>query len=520
MIVYLKLISTTYIETIIIKDLSNRRVLMINITTFARNLELVSQGAEGYDEVGMRDLLGQDIKTYESIIQKIESKISKWDQKTKQYYKHKTFKTWDLVKDQIVSSDSNLMNIMKTFVQRAMLLSESELKSFNLSNSDLFYLYRNGLSESYDAVNSSISTFTAEQEKLTQNILMIVLLLALAAIILMVVCFVAVLIPTLISVENSNRTVWRLFYLLPLDLIQEMRSRCEERLEMTHGLEPEVREETSKFKSIASRKNIVLNKKCYSILIRISLYYLISMGLFIFFYFFAYKNFGEVLKIKPKLLNLAGIRTANTNSAYFWLQECKYKNTQWSYKFQARDMGANLDPEEELIRTIREIEDNENKLVFDDYAGTGQSSTHYEYLWQEACWTEDCILLAKGLHSGILTYTADLLNKLNEINSGGQVDLTSIYSKKNELQYGEQVLFDLYNDYMTSTINFYISTVISVTSSYCLIVTLMYLLLYIPIINSVREEITKIWELGRLIPIEHRNKIMTAFKQASGKIKF
>ena len=45
----------------------------------------------------------------------------------------------------------------------------------------------------------------------------------------------------------------------------------------------------------------------------------------------------------------------------------------------------------------------------------------------------------------------------------------------------------------------------------------MYFLIYIPIINSVKEEVTKVWKLGRLIPIEHRNKIMAAFKEAIGK---
>jgi hypothetical protein len=78
-------------------------------------------------------------------------------------------------------------------------------------------------------------------------------------------------------------------------------------------------------------------------------------------------------------------------------------------------------------------------------------------------------------------------------------------------------LFDMYEEYMTNTINYYISTVIWVTSAYCFIVTLTFFIVYIPIINSVKDEITKVWKLGRLIPIEHRNKIMNAFKQASGK---
>jgi hypothetical protein len=289
---------------------------------------------------------------------------------------------------------------------------------------------------------------------------------------------------------------------------------------MTHGVEPEIREESSKFKSISNRKSIKLKKKCYSILIRISFYYLISMGLFIFFYYFAYKNFGEVLTLKPKLLNLAGQRTSNTNAAYFWLQECKYKSTDQSYKYLSKNNSLNQDPEQELLNTLSLLLSQEEDLVYKDYKSKGQSSSHSDYILKEACWSETCKLLSKGLHSSVLIFISDIYSLLQEIKSGSSPSLSKILLKKNELQNGCQFLFDLYDDFMTSTINFYISTVIVVTSSYCLIVTLLYLLIYIPIINSVREEITKIWELGRLIPIEHRNKIMTAFKQASGKMKF
>ena len=108
----------------------------------------------------------------------------------------------------------------------------------------------------------------------------------------------------------------------------------------------------------------------------------------------------------------------------------------------------------------------------------------------------------------------------SQILQGINVNLDSILSKKNELAYGEKVLFDLYDSFMTSEIQQNIQTVIWVASIYCIIVLFMYFFIYIPVVNTVKEEITKVWRLGRLIPIEHRNKIMEAFKQASRKKKF
>lgn len=520
MIIYLKLISNTYIDSIIIKELSDRRVLMANITISARNLELLHYSQGFYNEAGMKSLMSQDIDLYLSIISKIEEKIPNWDEKTKSLYKSNNVKTWDLVNDNIESTDYNLMDVMKVFVSRAAKLQKTKLSQVTRENPDFYYVYRNGLSESFSAINSSLSSFTVEQEKITENILLIVLLLALAAIILMILCFVAVLIPTLWSVEKSNGTVWRLFYLLPLDLVQEMRSRCEDRLDMTHGIEPEAQEEASKFKNIKTRRLIKPKKKFLAILLRISLYYLLSMALFIFFYYFAYKNFGDQLKLKPKILNLAGLRTVYSDVLYFWLQECQYKTSNNSYVFVTPDKNYNVNPAQELEKVILELLHVEMELVYGTYKGLGQSAEHKNYIFEEACWEGECELLVNGLHSGVLVYANEIVNAKNLIESGAQVDLEQVYRMKNELQYGEQVLFKMYEQFLTDSIEYYITTVIYVTSSYCVIVLALYLLVYIPIINSVREEITKIWKLGRLIPIEHRNKIMTAFKQASGKIKY
>ncbi|OMJ80531.1 hypothetical protein SteCoe_19171 [Stentor coeruleus] len=518
MIIYLKLISQTYISTIIIKDLSERRVIMSNLTIFARSLELLNYGIEAYDEVYIKQTMLEDINMYKNIVDNIENKIADWDSKTKDLYNNKLFSTWDLINSNTTKLfQENLMDVMKNFIARAVSLQLTDIKNINYLNEDLFYIYRNGLGESLKAVNSSIGIFTREQEKITDNILMIVLLLALSAIVLMILCFVAVLIPTLFSVEKSNGTVWRLFYLLPLDLVQEMRTRCEERLEMTHGIEVDTREEGQKFKSLVSRKNIKMKKKWYHILFRISLYYVISMGLFIFFYYFAYTNFGSILRIKPKLVNMSGLRTYNTNAAFFWLQELKYANTSFSYIYQTSEYRISISPEQEIKDAIEGLLFAEDSLVFEDLSHTGKTSEHDDYIWKSECFDGNCMILAKGLHAGILNFVNEVNDLENQILLGKNPDLKNILMKKNELAYGEKVLFDMYEEYMTNTINYYISTVIWVTSAYCFIVTLTFFIVYIPIINSVKDEITKVWKLGRLIPIEHRNKIMNAFKQASGK---
>lgn len=519
MIIYLKIVSTNYIDTFIVQELSKRRSLMCNITLFARDLQLINYKLENYDEHVIRKFLYNDILLYQNIVALIESKISYWDQVVQNFYTSQTFPVWDLVGGQIEKSELNLMNIMKNFISRSYSLYQTPLSNITYLNADLYYIYRNGIGESFEAINSSMQIFQAQEELSTNSIQIIILLLALAAITLMVICFFSVIIPTLFSMEKSNGTVWRLFYLLPLDLVQEMKSRCDERLEMTHGVEPEPSDDFHKFKNLKNRKSIKMKRKWDLVLIKISLYYILSTGFFMFFYYYAYLDFAQLLKLKPLLVNTSGLGIYSTNSIFFWLQELKYENSSLSYMNETDKYRSISSPKLKISDYLNLLHFSEFSLVYGDLSGQGMTSLHQSYLLDSCCFSPNCLILKKGVHSGVLMYSNDVLNIQKAILASKNPNLTSILNKKNELIYGQKILKDLYNQDVTNAIQSNINTIIIVTTIYCLLVTFLYFVIYIPVINSVKEEITKVWKLGRLIPIEHRSKIMTAFKQASGKIK-
>lgn len=513
-IVYLKLASTIYIDTLDIKDLAIRRSLMANITSWARDLELKGLAQEFYDESSIRYLLNADISQFQSIVWHIEDKISTWDSTTQEYYNSALQPTWSLVGNSAQKTEKNLMNIMKDFISRAQAISNTSIPNIDSNNTDLYYLYRNGLSESLQAVNQSLYIFSAQQEGITNNLLLIVLMLALAAIVLLVLCFALVILPTLFYVERSNETVWKLFYLLPLDFVQEMRSRSEDRLETMHGLDPEPPSDNKKFKNLTSRKGIKVQKKWPIILSSISIYYLLSIAMFIFFYYYAYLNFGALLKNKPSIVSTACQRRFEANTAYFWLQELKYYNSSLSFLRETPVFRYNTMPALELDYSIEQLEYCEYLLIYGDLSEMGKSSLHNEYIWDSQCLSANCSLLAKGFHAGVLVYIDEVLDIRGKILAGKNPDLSGVFAKKNELIYGGQVLLDMYDVDMTTQIQVTIDTVVWVTSIYCILVTAMYFFIYIPIINSVKDEVTKVWKLGRLIPIEQRNKIMSAFKEA------
>ena len=238
-----------------------------------------------------------------------------------------------------------------------------------------------------------------------------------------------------------------------------MRARSEERLEMIHGIEIE-RDETQRFKNLENRKNIKLKSKWPKIFIRISLYYLLSTGLFVFCYYYAYVDFGDLLHNKPTVVNVSGLRTFSTDSAFFWLQELNYLNSEISYIYEVPADQFISNPTQEITNALNMLAVAEESLAYGEYSAIGKNQQHETYLLSNFCLTDNCLILAQGLHSAVLLYISDMLFLESQILQGINVNLDSILSKKNELAYGEKVLFDLYDSFMTSEIQQNIQTVI------------------------------------------------------------
>lgn len=104
--------------------------------------------------------------------------------------------------------------------------------------------------------------------------------------------------------------------MLPLDLVLDMKSRCEERLEIVHGVAIEHKNE-NKFISIRERDSIKATTKWPHILIRISIYYILSALFFVSFYYQGYILFMNSVDIKPIVDKFAGDQSSLVVSSYF-----------------------------------------------------------------------------------------------------------------------------------------------------------------------------------------------------------
>ena len=131
MIIYLEIVSQVYIDTVIVKDLSQTRLIMANLTSFSRNLELTNYGQEGYNEEEMRDFITSDISSFTKLVSVIEDSYNKWDAETRKIFTDSNILTWELISDEKKMTKKDLIDVLKDFLLRSTYLNQDKLSDIS-----------------------------------------------------------------------------------------------------------------------------------------------------------------------------------------------------------------------------------------------------------------------------------------------------------------------------------------------------------------------------------------------------
>ncbi|CAG9334093.1 unnamed protein product [Blepharisma stoltei] len=514
MVIYMSVVAGQFQEKVVVKDVTQRRILNSYLALEGRNLYLSAVNYEISDTYEtISNNMKADVESYADIVNRASKRLKTWPKgKYRDMYYNSEFMRFKLNDDIIVAETDNLMDLMRNMIEEGNILSATDASNIDNQNPSFFYLLRNGHSETLSALNESIYVLKSEERSMLTSVLNIVLILAVFAICLLIICLIVVLIPTLLSVEYSNQTVWSLFINLPLELIQEMRSRCEERLEQTHGCEPQLLTNIRVFKSLASREKVKAKAKWPRIICKMSIYYASSFLFFILFYFKGFLVYDNLLYTKPIVVDWAGQRVLAVNMVFFWLQEIKHHNQTWSYYNVIPYMRSAISLECELDKAIENLRWAEYYLLYGSVAYLGKSQSHKDLLLDKGCDIAECGFLERGLHSGIEDYIEDVSYARDLILSGQDVSIEDIRAQMKALLQLSTELRDKYISDIGSILDDTTLLIIGLTVAYIVFVLFLYFFVYIPGLNVIQREITSIWTLGRLIPIAHRAKILRTLK--------
>lgn len=524
MMLYLYFITQRYLDVINITDLSLQRIQVTNIAQSARQLQMVAAGQISADleptYLASLEFLSQEIQ---AIRKRIADRVSDWeDGKQKSMYLEDLVITWELINSKIVSSNYNLLNILDKYASHAIAYLNLKREMRTCSNSDLFFIYRNTFGMGTNMMNVSLDWFMDQESTNLSSTMNIILVLGGIAVALLTVFLVGIMLPTVLAVERANQNVWSFFYGLPLDIVQEMIFRCEERLSTTHGLDLALADnQRSKFKSKDAREKIKCTRKWPVIVTRMWLYYALTAGYILFFYYQGFLAFDAVLKEKPVVEELAGQRTLTMANAYFWLQESLLSSTSCSYTHIVPS-GQYVVNETRLAgKSMNSLHFAEFELTQGGHSSLGMTQTTRQLMFSDGCpqaW-ENCSdsTVARGLHSSLNIYWQDLYYEMTA-RTGLLPSSTISITLKLMHDLSEQLQMD-YTAEIKTELGRMLGLIIGITVLYIFISVLFYFLLYIPMANNVRRQITETWELARLIPIDLLERILKALKKNSAQGK-
>lgn len=78
---------------------------------------------------------------------------------------------------------------------------------------------RNGLGESLLALNRIYGKFEDIEHNDLYEVYTIVLFLGIISMVILILCLIVIIIPTVVKIEKAYANVWQFFYLLPRDVI-------------------------------------------------------------------------------------------------------------------------------------------------------------------------------------------------------------------------------------------------------------------------------------------------------------
>lgn len=428
---------------------------------------------------------------------------------------------WEVHASQVSSTFDNLLNVMRELSLYSHSIMTMQLAELNASHPAIYYVFRNGEGEVMRVMNESTWMFIEEEQEKLLGVLQACGIIGGVALLLLVACFLAVILPTVIAVERSNQNIWSFFYKLPCDIVQDLRFHCEERLESTHGVEIQpVSPRKPKQSDPIDRSLIQCTRKWPFITRRLWIYYVLSIGYGVYFYIAVYTNLSTLLLSAPELTNLTGERTLAVQSSYVWLQETVLGSADYAHLLPFSDSFYWSPPRGRLQSVLDRLRTTEREIMTSKLGKEGADVQTERLSLNQVCAevTLDCenTLLVRGVHNGVLGYLLDSayyadmsLEKRNF-----ERELASLAASQLVLHNSTRLLLETYSSVLSTRIQTLELQIELITVLYCILSFVFYFLVYLPMTSRVRRQLTNIWDLASLIPNDFIERIMRAMKKA------
>ena len=474
---------------------AHRSCLNVAMATIARQFSMLNSGfSVGTTESELRSELQILKDNYTGIVSDMHDFVPHWsDSPKKSYYLYDQIVTVSLTSDHEKIQHRNLFNAMALMIDNAGIIIESALADLKITNPAVFYLLRNGVGETLAAINVTNKLFIQDDNLKLRLTKMQVEMLLLAGILLLLGAFCLVIVPTIYFVEKNNQSVWAFLYELPREGLAELKLKCLERLDVVHGedFSLQFKEEVR-----AVRKKIPRpSYKWRGMALKILIYICMSLAYFVTMWQVWTPNIAGLLQLRPVLMDWVEMEQFYVHAAYFWTQEKVLGNSSLSY-YQLNPMYQGHYSIDYWLKNATESIQYISQILLDGDSAVGVPSGFDDSVKEMEPGNAEKELFSHGLYSALGVFVHNILR------TSSQSDLSARAAETKVILSLINEKIDDYASRSTRTMDDYQNATTIFTAGYCVISLFLLLFLYFPLIGQVKQDITEVWDMRRLIPQE------------------
>lgn len=465
--------------------------------------------------------------------------FSRLNYASKEIYINPNVRVWVKTGKRYGEMKIGLLDAVGSLAEQAFLLL-GESGKYSFEDRKVYYIYRNGIGETLQAVNQSSELFLTAVET-GRNEFKIIAILVIIGGVLLVICFFSVLIlPIIHSLIHSKMEVWSIFAEIPRYVVNLMRSKCIERVRLMPDTDFFVNVGESEYeeegetggnadRASGERERLMRSGKGMKGLVGKVAGFMVVTGVFVYLvYYVSFEVSGDAVRQEPYILDLASRRHHLIRSINHYLLESTLQNTTVGYKYLIPSNQLHSQPHLHAYQHISDLERLENQLIYGDkdsgrLFSDYRSREHNELLFENGCIAPvirgdgECYAVGKramvqGLHSAVGVYVAlakTIWMKINAYKVGGNEGDMVLLRKLDErylydaLQYSISLYERDYNASLDS-ISLYQNLLIALYLLFCLG---YYLLVYRPMISQVlltqlASSAHSSWSICLLLPLE------------------
>ena len=472
-----------------------RNELLVELAYDARSLLLADDPAYEYDSAAICENMKAEIAELNAIIDLMKQRVDTADPaEIRSKAITQAIPSWKLIAGHITYEQTSLLDGLMRMSLAALRLTSSQPPYMN--SSDGFYVVRNAVGETLEELNKTLSVLTEKDQEDREEQLTIIS-------ILVIICFIIIIIPLLVLVapqiyrlEQLQQELWTHLYTLPKEAVVSMRTTVQDRLQDTFTYEDYSGETVQIKENKASSKPTAV---WITLVKKLSVYIVCTLVLLFVVQFSFAKSLGEVAVTIPNYTYWAGIRPQSIQEGSFWARELQLMSKSHLSYFDFVSSGSYwphplpriTNSTASLDFTARILDNGSSKYGI---ITPKKSDSYTSYLFQSACGAlQDpaCFDVASqyGARYMVKDWKSTVLSSIRTTIPAGEMGkwLRKLEKEKNWARNGAQMALTFYYSDSLILLDALAIQIECVCAVYMACVLLLYFLLYLPSIRSIRD---------------------------------